>query len=155
MNITFRKAQREDIPLLVKFRISQLNDEEEHPQAELETILDGWFQRMLDESRLIQYLAVCQDQVIACGALLVMELPPDFFNPTGRIAYLTNMYTLPEYRRRGIASHLLDLLKKEAENKHLDGIYLEASQWGAPLYRKYGFYPAEGWMYLDLHRDTE
>lgn len=154
MNIAFRKAQREDIPLLVKFRISQLNDEEEHPQIELEPILEDWFRRMFDESRLIQYLAVFQSQVIAGGALLVVELPPDFFNPSGRIAYLTNMYTVPEYRRRGIASQILQLLKQEAEDLHINSIYLEASQWGAPLYRKSGFHPAEGWMCLDLSTEA-
>lgn len=50
-----------------------------------------------------------------------------------------NMYTAPEYRRRGIASRTLDLLVKEAKAQGVDCITLEATQMGRPVYEKYGF----------------
>jgi GNAT superfamily N-acetyltransferase len=40
---------------------------------------------------------------------------PAYSNPQGTNAYIMNMYTRPEYRRRGIASKTLDLLVQEAK----------------------------------------
>ncbi len=50
-----------------------------------------------------------------------------------------NMYTAPEYRRKGIAYRMLDLLVKEAQGKGISQISLEATEAGRLLYEKYGF----------------
>ena len=50
-----------------------------------------------------------------------------------------NMYTAPEYRRRRIAFHTLDLLVKAAKEQGVSSIALEATEMGRPLYAKYGF----------------
>jgi len=50
-----------------------------------------------------------------------------------------NMYTKPEYRRKGIAIKILDILVKESNNKGITAISLEATDMGRPLYEKYGF----------------
>ena len=50
-----------------------------------------------------------------------------------------NMYTDPEYRRRGIAIKTLDMLIKDTRNKGITAISLEATDLGRPLYEKYGF----------------
>ena len=59
-----------------------------------------------------------------------------------------NMYTRPEYRRRGIAYHTLDLLVKEIRRRGILSISLEATDMGRPLYEKYGFLPMEHEMEL-------
>lgn len=50
-----------------------------------------------------------------------------------------NMYTSPEYRRKGIAYKTLDLLVEEAKRIGITSISLEATTLGRPLYEKYGF----------------
>ena len=64
---------------------------------------------------------------------------PTFHNPTGKKAYIMNMYTKPEYRRKGIAYKTLDLLVAEAKQRGIYAISLEATDMGKPLYDKYGF----------------
>ena len=49
------------------------------------------------------------------------------------------MYTDPAYRRRGIATEVLDKLVKAALEKGARYISLEATTMGRPLYEKYGF----------------
>lgn len=49
------------------------------------------------------------------------------------------MYTKPEYRRRGSAFKTLDLLVRDARDKGIAAISLEATAMGRPLYEKYGF----------------
>lgn len=50
-----------------------------------------------------------------------------------------NMYTRPEYRRRGIASLMLECLMKEIRSRGITKVTLEATDAGRPLYEKYGF----------------
>lgn len=50
-----------------------------------------------------------------------------------------NMYTNVNYRRKGIATKVLDLLIQESKNKSVTDISLEATDMGRPLYEKYGF----------------
>lgn len=64
---------------------------------------------------------------------------PTYHNPTGKKAYIMNMYTAPEYRRQGIAFHILDLLVNAAKKQGVSQIALEATDMGRPLYEKYGF----------------
>ena len=54
-------------------------------------------------------------------------------------AYDTNMYTRPDYRRRGIARRVLELLTAEAEMRQIDAVMLEATAAGRPLYEAFGF----------------
>ena len=61
-----------------------------------------------------------------------------------------NMYTHPEYRRKGIALHTLDLLVSEARQRGITSISLEATDTGKPLYEKYGFVAADHEMELPL-----
>ena len=59
-----------------------------------------------------------------------------------------NMYTDPEYRRKGIAMRTLDLLVQEAWGRGIHFIALEATSMGRPLYERYGFCRMEDEMYL-------
>lgn len=56
------------------------------------------------------------------------------------------MYTVPEYRRQGIAFHTLDLLVKAAKEQGVSQIALEATDMGRPLYERYGFEKMEDEM---------
>ena len=64
---------------------------------------------------------------------------PTYHNPSGKKAYIMNMYTRPEYRRKGIAYRMLDLLVEDAKEKGIGFITLEATAAGRPLYERYGF----------------
>lgn len=51
---------------------------------------------------------------------------------------LNILFTIPEYRRRGAASLVMDWGVERADCMGLD-VYIEASEGGKPLYEKYGF----------------
>ena len=59
-----------------------------------------------------------------------------------------NMYTHPDYRRRGIAYKMLDILVNEAKSKGINAISLEATEMGRPVYEKYGFVQMKNEMEL-------
>lgn len=50
-----------------------------------------------------------------------------------------NMYTNPNYRRKGTAYKTLDKLIGDIKRKGISSISLETTAMGRPLYEKYGF----------------
>lgn len=73
---------------------------------------------------------------------------PTYHNPSGYKAYIMNMYTHPDYRRRGIAYKMLDILVNEAKSKGINAISLETTEMGRPVYEKYGFVQMKNEMEL-------
>ena len=91
-----------------------------------------------------------QGQFIGSGGISYYRVMPTYHNLTGRKGYIMNMYTRPEYRRKGIAFHTLDLLVQDAREKGITSVSLEATEAGRPLYEKYGFSDMKDEMTLIL-----
>ncbi len=85
-------------------------------------------------------------EIVATAAILFHEYPPTFTNRPEIRGYVTNMYTAPAYRKKGIATELLDKLKEEAKKRGAAKMWLGASEMGRPVYEKYGFNVMTEWM---------
>ena len=86
--------------------------------------------------------------LVGTGVVSYYRVMPTYHNQGGRKAYIMNMYTKPEYRRKGIAKKTLDLLVKEAKSRGIQDILLEATDMGRLLYKKYGFVKMDNEMEL-------
>ena len=97
------------------------------------------------------------EEVVGTGAVSFYQVMPTYHNPSGKKAYIMNMYTRPDYRRRGIAYRVLELLTAEAEMRQIDAVTLEATAAGRPLYEAFGFTAMRAEMELlggNKFRDT-
>jgi GNAT superfamily N-acetyltransferase len=77
--------------------------------------------------------------VVAATGLTVLDRRPYPGNLTGLDGYVTNMFTLPAYRRRGLARQLLEYLIAHARQVGIKRLFLESSREGQPLYEEFGF----------------
>ena len=143
-----RPANTNDIPVLVELRKRQLTDEGEGVPPDRQLV--NYFTAALTDGSLAAWVAEEEGEVVAIGAVCFFTLPPTFSNPAGRVAYITNMYTRKEYRRRGIATALLGLTIAEAKARGCGVVRLHASQAGKSIYSKAGFIDSEGYMALKL-----
>ncbi|MCR5794392.1 MAG: GNAT family N-acetyltransferase [Solobacterium sp.] len=150
MSTRIRQASAEDIGLLIGFRKKQLDDEEEHPDRNIDSELQQWFTSVMREGKLYQLILEEDGMPVATGAFLKLDMPPSFFRPEGKILYITNMYTVPSFRCRGYASEILRELKHEAENRGCERLLLSASVWGKNVYERFGFRQSDDWMILNL-----
>lgn len=149
---SYKKATIADIDELVRTRIivlraaNKLSDDVDMSVVENESY--AYYKRALETGEHIAYLVYDNGTFIGAGGVSFYQVMPTYHNPTGKKAYIMNMYTAPEYRRHGIALHTLDLLVKDAREQGASQIALEATDMGRPLYEKYGFVKMEDEMEL-------
>ncbi len=143
MNLEYRKATIADLEILTETRITVLRAAnrltEDVDMTEVEAESYQYYKKALTDGTHVAYLVFDGEKFAGAGGVSFYQVMPTYHNPTGRKAYIMNMYTAPEYRRKGIAFQTLDLLVKEAKQQGITAISLEATQMGRPLYEKYGF----------------
>ena len=77
----------------------------------------------------------------------LVEKPPYYSCPSGKIGLLSSMYVIKEYRRKGIARFLLDKVVNEAKDFGCAAVQITASDMGVLLYTDYGFKKNDNFMY--------
>lgn len=143
MSLAYKKATIEDIDILTETRITvlraanQLSDEVDMTEVRNQSY--EYYRQALTDDTHVAYLVLDEEEVVGAGGVSFFRVMPTFHNATGKKAYIMNMYTKPEYRRRGIAYKTLDLLVAEARKRGIKVISLEATKMGRALYEKYGF----------------
>jgi GNAT superfamily N-acetyltransferase len=133
---------------MVEFRKKQLIDEGAQPIADIDQPLVAYFYSAIKDGSLISWVMEDDGEIIATSGICFYQLPPTYSNPSGRVAYITNMYTKDEYRRRGIAAELLEAVIEEAKKRDYKLIRLHTSDHGRSIYEKAGFTDTDGFMAL-------
>lgn len=74
-----------------------------------------------------------------CGGICLSDELPSPDNPSGRCAYLMNIYVREAFRNKGVAHQIVDRLIEEAKRLGCGKIYLETTSDGKPVYSSSGF----------------
>lgn len=150
--IRYEKAGADQWVVLVRTRIQVLRAanglDDSVDMSGVEETSEVYYRESLEDGSHVAYLVYDGERIIGTGGVSFYRVMPTFHNPTGMKAYIMNMYTAPEYRRRGIARKTLDYLVGEARSRGIYFISLEATSMGRPLYGGYGFEQMEDEMYL-------
>ena len=150
MEIAIRKATLEDIDLLMEWRMEVLHEVFSIPPLqntdELEQENRAYYQRALAQEEHIACFAYMEDNIVGCGGICLYQEMPSPDNPTGKCAYLMNIYTKPQFRKRGVGEAIIKWLVAQAIMRGIPKIYLETSKAGKQLYTKLGFIPMQGMM---------
>ena len=102
MNITFRRITVNDLEVFIKMRINQLREEGAKEDISLEAALKDYYLRHLSDGTFISWLALDNDRIIGTSGMSIVEKPPYFDCPSGKIGLLSSMFTDPSYRRKAI-----------------------------------------------------
>lgn len=143
-SISLEAARNEHAALLAESRIiflSELLGEQPVPAREtLEAHLTEYFARAIANGSYTGIIGWHNGEAVATGGMVYREQPGSFKNPTGRVAYILNMYTRPAYRRRGIGTAIMNRLMEAGREKGYYSFELHATPDGEPVYSKMGFY---------------
>lgn len=139
MEITYRRLEERDIGAFIDLRIRQLREEGAKEDIDLGPALRDYYRRHRADGTFLAWLALNGEEIVGTGGLSIVEKPPWFGCPSGRIGLLSSMYTAPACRRQGIAREVLTRLTADAKARGCGAIQITASDMGVLLYSAFGF----------------
>lgn len=147
--LKYRFADTNDLDLLVQLRLDFIEADRENEQYDIiKENCYSYFHNALSEGLSDVILAEDEEMVVGTAIIFYYQSVPSAFNMTGRNAYVTSMYVNEEYRRKGIATTMLNQLIDAANQKGYQIIMLNASEMGKHLYNKFGFKEIQNGMIL-------
>lgn len=147
--IEFRKATIADVEALTRMRVRFLcdgRDDLPHDRRRLHQASATFFETSILCGSFVSWIALDGDDIVSTGGLSVYSTPPNRKCPSGLTGYITNMYTLPEYRRQGLGTRIFRLTVEEARSLGCDRILLNSTEMGRHMYEQMGFTAAENMM---------
>ena len=150
LQMQFRMCMNNSGEVFIKMRINQLREEGAKEDINLEAALKDYYLRHLSDGTFISWLALDNDRIIGTSGMSIVEKPPYFGCPSGKIGLLSSMFTDPNYRRKGIAKTLLSKVIDEAKTQGCGTVQITASDMGVLLYSDYGFEKNENFMQYKL-----
>jgi len=148
--IRVRVATLADIVTLGHHRAEMFRDMgqlTEHNERDLTRASESFFRKVVASGEYIAWLAVttaAPERVVAGAGLWLRPMLP---RPTptgiiqGREALIANVYTEPDWRRRGVARLLMRHVLEYTREHNVPRVLLHASDDGRPLYETLGFEP--------------
>ncbi len=143
-----RAATPADAGTLAQFRAAFLLDFGVPLEDGCEAFWTEYFQAALQDGRYWAVLAefpsdIHDAQAVACAGLMFFPIVPVPSDPSGLRAHVQGVYTLPEYRGRGLGEMLTRAVLKEAQARGLKSANLNASALGRGIYERLGFSEAK------------
>lgn len=151
MEVTIR--ERTAIPTLMHWRDEVIeNVFGVKPTKQLLAANRRYYIKHVADGSHIAIVAEADGADAGCGAICLTEELPSPDNPSGRCAYLMNIYVRRECRNHGIGHAIVRWLIEKAKTLGCDKIYLETTMEAKPLYKEIGFIDLPGIMkYADNH----
>jgi len=142
-NTTIREAKLNESAIILHHRRSMFRDMGEGTVEELDRMVEvasPWLAQALADGSYRHWLALdASGRVAGGGGVLLCPWPANPKDPCTQRAVILNVYTEPEFRKRGIARQIMLTILKWLKEQGFRGVNLHASDAGRPLYEKLGF----------------
>lgn len=109
------------------------------PDEALMRANEAYYKKQIADGMHLAYIASIDNEGVGCGAICLSEELPSPDNPSGKCAYLMNIYVRQGYRAHGIGHAIVRKLMDEAKKRGCGKIYLETTPDGRSLYESLGF----------------
>jgi len=147
-----RPATLQDLDELIRLRLDFLKEvgslKAGADGGELGAAMRDYFARKMPTGAFLAWVAEGGGALVATSGVTIFERPPNGANPSGLEAYLSNMYTLPDWRGRGLGTALVAAIVAHLKATRVRRIWLHATEQGRPVYARAGFVPSETEMEL-------
>ena len=140
--ITIRPGTVADIPTIAHHRRRMCEDMGYSDDVALSAMVSAttdYLKKAIPEGSFRSWLACNDTKIVAGGAVVISPWPAHAYEPVCRRATILNIYTEPEYRRRGIARKLMETIIAWCKAQAFARVTLHASDQGKSLYQSLGF----------------
>jgi GNAT superfamily N-acetyltransferase len=151
----YRLASIDDVETLITLRIEFLAEVINTGLADpiwLDAVRQ-FLKTTLASGKLVVYLAESNGAAVGVGWLIYHQTVPSPASLTGRDAYVMDIYTRPQFRRRGIARAILQRLLDRARQTDCRRVTLHSVDDARSVYSGLGFVPNDSEMRLDLRKN--
>lgn len=145
MQITIREGILADIPTITRLRrrmYADMNYTDANALSTMATLTADYLKKAIPEGSFRSWLACDNGRVVAGGAVVICPWPAHAYDLECRRATILNVYTGPEYRRRGIARQIMQTMITWCKQEGFARVTLHASEVGRHLYQTLGFEPS-------------
>ena len=138
--MNYRTAQLKDCEELTRLRMDMRKErDKDFCEETLYSNTLAFFKKNIENGNHVAFACEHDGNIIATSGLTLFEMPPTSKLPNGKVAKLMNMYTVPKYRKMGVAEKMLEFVVEYAKNHSYNKIMLNSSPMGKHLYEKFGF----------------
>jgi len=141
--LRLRRATAADLEIVMHHRVEMFR-EMGSTEAELAAMLAQsrpYFARGFAESTYAGWFFEDEGRVVSGVGVNLLDYHPGPRDPAPRRPCVINVYTEPEYRKRGLARLLMEELVAWCKAEGYRSVMLHASKFGRPLYESMGFEP--------------
>jgi GNAT superfamily N-acetyltransferase len=142
LSIAIREGTIADIPEIARQRRRMCEDMNYSDADVLSAMVTGtadYLKKAIPEGSFRSWLAYDNARVVAGGAVVISPWPAHAYDLECRRATILNVYTEPEYRRRGIARQIMEVIIAWCRIEGFARVSLHASHQGRRLYESLGF----------------
>jgi GNAT superfamily N-acetyltransferase len=147
-----RRASAEDAEALVEMRVALLRavgNVTNHLEAkEIADAIRAYFAQEMPAGRYVAFIAEAGQYAVGCGGLAFYVRPPYCGNLSGKEVYLMGMYTIPEWRGKGVGTALVGKLLEYARAQGVGKVWLHTEPGARSLYGRAGFCSNDAYMEL-------
>jgi len=141
-NIVLRKLNENDKELFIKLRMAYFLDYydiSEDEMLQIKNNLNKYFDKHINKDDFIGMIAEYNGNIASVVYMIIAEKPANPHFIDGKTGTLMNVFTYPEYRKKGIAQKLIKEIINEAKERGVGYIDLMATDAGYSLYKNLGF----------------
>ncbi|HUB03090.1 MAG TPA: GNAT family N-acetyltransferase [Terriglobales bacterium] len=143
--LTIREAGPEDLEMILHHRRSMFRDMREGTVEELDRMVEAarpLFAKAIGNGSYHHWLAIDEHgRVAGGGGVLLCPWPANPRETCTERAVILNVYTEMEFRRRGVARQVMQVILQWIKAHGLASVNLHASDEGRYLYESMGFKP--------------
>ena len=143
--IAFRPANVVDLDTIVALKLRMFQDANLSTRlaADAKQLIFATYSRLYADQLAAHFIAVADRKIVAmAGAFIKSDLPYCFFhNPN--YGFIGDVYTRPEWRRKGLARQLSQEAIQWLRTQGIGEVHLLASEHGRSLYQALGFLPSD------------
>ena len=152
MPAIIRRATLNDLDALVQRRLELLRAMGDLPDGdctpEVAEVIRRYLISKMPNDEFIAWVAEADGSIVGTSGLVFFERPPMQDHLSGIDAYVMNMYTLPKWRGKGIATALLGEIINYVKGTAAGRIWLHTTDDGRHIYQQLGFVSTSSEMEL-------
>ncbi|REB07087.1 GNAT family N-acetyltransferase [Sporosarcina sp. BI001-red] len=138
-----RLASTEDVEQLIKMRWDFTVEFDETKKEESYEVFrkefQSFFENALNSRQWFVWIAEENEKIVSHIYVELIQKVPRPGRTTHPFAFMTNVYTVPEYRNKGIGSHLLSSVNTWVKDNDFEFVIVWPSEDSVNYYKKNGY----------------